>query len=114
MGLSWLQSLLYGLISGLTEIFPVSAQAHQALVMQLFGRSQREPLRDLFVHIALIAALLTAARSLFQKVRGVRGISAHAGSSHTMIPCGCICRALQVHFWLTPPSTEAASARALL
>ena len=74
------ESLIYGLLSGLAEFLPASAQAHQALVMQLFGRSQREPLRDLLVHIALIAALLTAARSLFQKVRGVQGISARAGS----------------------------------
>ena len=74
------ESLIYGLLSGLAEFLPVSAQAHQALVMQLFGRTQREPLRDLLVHIALIAALLTAARSLFHKVRGVQMISAHAGS----------------------------------
>ena len=53
----FLESLIYGFLSGLAEFLPVSAQAHEALVMQLFGRTQREPLRDLFVHIALIVAL---------------------------------------------------------
>ena len=40
--------------------------------------------------------------------------SPQAASSQAMIAPLCICRALQVHFWLTPPSTVAASARALL
>ena len=75
----FLESLIYGFLSGLAEFLPVSAQAHEALVMQLFGRTQREPLRDLFVHIALIVALTMAAGSLFAKIRGVQKISAHTG-----------------------------------
>ena len=65
----FLESVLYGLFSGLAEFLPVSTQAHQALCMQLFGGTQREPLRDLFVHTALLFALLHAAKSLFDRVR---------------------------------------------
>jgi len=74
----FLESLIYGLISGLAEFLPVSAQAHQALCMMIFGTDQREPLRDLMVHIALIFALTTAARSLFSRVRREQNLSAKA------------------------------------
>lgn len=70
------ESLLYGLISGLAEFLPVSTQAHQAVCMLLFGTTQREPLRDLMVHIALIFALTTAARSLFARIRREKSLSA--------------------------------------
>ena len=75
----FIENLLYGLFSGLAEFLPVSSQAHQSLVMQLFGRTQREPLRDLLVHIALIFALMTAARSLFSKVRREQALSVQLG-----------------------------------
>ena len=71
----FLESLLYGLFSGLAEFLPISSQAHQALLMQIFGRTQREPLRDLLVHIALIIALMLSASSLFSRVSQERGLS---------------------------------------
>ena len=75
----FLESLLYGLFSGLAEFLPVSTQAHQALCMQLFGAAQREPLRDLFVHIALFFALQHSAKSLFDRVRRERSLSYRTG-----------------------------------
>ena len=57
MNLNLFQSVLYGLITGLAEILPVSATAHRALLMKLFGESGDSPLLRLMVHIATIAAL---------------------------------------------------------
>ena len=37
MDLNWLQSIIYGFVSGLMDILPVSAQAHRALLLKLFG-----------------------------------------------------------------------------
>ena len=37
MEIGWLESLLYGLLSGFTEFVPVSAQAHGAILRRLFG-----------------------------------------------------------------------------
>jgi len=51
---SFLESIVYGFISGLTELIPVSPQGHQALMLRLFGVSVREPVRDMFVHIAIL------------------------------------------------------------
>lgn len=62
-------SILYGFISGLTEIFPVSSQANQMVMRQLFGTAQKEPIRDLLVHIAILAAVLLSCRGMFAKIR---------------------------------------------
>ena len=62
-------SIFYGLISGLAEIFPVSAQANQMVMRQVFGVAQKEPIRDLLVHIAVLLAILVACRGMFNKIR---------------------------------------------
>ena len=63
--MSVLESIIYGFVSGLTEFMPVSPQAHQAVMMRLFGLSVREPVRDMFVHIAVILALVTTCKAMF-------------------------------------------------
>ena len=67
--MNWMASIIYGLVSGLTEIFPVSSQANQMVMRQLFGVSQKEPVRDLLVHIAILLAIIFACRRLFARVR---------------------------------------------
>lgn len=57
MELSWLQSLLLGLISGFAEVLPVSAEAHRLLLLKLFGGAKDPALLRLFIHLATIAAL---------------------------------------------------------
>lgn len=67
--MSLFASVIYGFVSGLTEVFPVSSQANQMVMRQLFGVAQKEPIRDLLVHIAVLAALFIACRGLFIKIR---------------------------------------------
>lgn len=62
-------SMIYGVVSGLTEIFPVSSQANQMVMRHLFGVAQKEPVRDLLVHIAILAAIILACRGMFVKIR---------------------------------------------
>ncbi len=57
MDFGWLQSLLYGFLSGLTEILPVSAQAHKAILVKLFGQGAAGAFLELCVHLAVAAAL---------------------------------------------------------
>lgn len=66
--MSFLESLLYGFLSGLTEFLPVSSQAHQAILLRLFGLTYREPARDVFVHIAILLALITGCRPMFNSI----------------------------------------------
>ena len=63
--MSFLESLIYGLVSGLAEFLPVSSLGHQALMLRLFGLGNREPARDVFVHIGILVALVMACRSMF-------------------------------------------------
>lgn len=62
-------SVIYGFVSGLSEVFPVSAQANQMVMRQLFGVTQKEPVRDLLVHIAILLGVLLACRGMFTKIR---------------------------------------------
>lgn len=57
MDLNWFESLLYGLFSGLTDILPVSAQAHDMLLMKMFGLRSVPILLQLFLHLSIFAAL---------------------------------------------------------
>lgn len=69
MGLSWLQSLIYGLISGLTEFFPISAQAHQTMMLRLFGTTDAGNLTVLLVRAAVLAALFLNCRDHIEHLR---------------------------------------------
>ncbi len=69
MGLSWLQCLVYGLISGLTEFFPVSAQAHQTLMVRLFGVTEAGNLTGLMVRAAVLFALFLNCRDHMEHLR---------------------------------------------
>jgi len=55
--LNWFQSLIFGLISGLTDILPVSAQAHKAVLLKLFGLSSEPVILRFMIHIATFAGL---------------------------------------------------------
>lgn len=65
--MSILQSLLYGLVSGATEILPVSSQAHQGMMLRLFGVSSSQPLRDFLVHIAILLALWFSCQTVLRR-----------------------------------------------
>lgn len=55
--MSLFQSLLFGLISGLSDILPVSSQAHKAMMLKVFGMNGEEALLRLFIHAGILAAL---------------------------------------------------------
>lgn len=61
--MNWLQSLIYGLISGLSEIVPVSAAAHQKLLCKLFGQDQPDPLLNFLIHISVLIAIYVNCRN---------------------------------------------------
>jgi len=62
-------SIIYGFVSGMAEIFPVSAQANQMVMRHLMGVPQKEPIRDLLIHIAVLGAVFLACRGMFSKIR---------------------------------------------
>lgn len=63
MDLSWFQSLIIGLISGVAEVLPVSARAHRLLFLKMFGLREEGAVLLLMVHISVAAALYFSCRS---------------------------------------------------
>ena len=51
MELNWLQSLLYGAISGFGEFLPIDPVSHRKLLLLLMG-AEKSPLLEFTVHLA--------------------------------------------------------------
>ncbi len=63
-----LESMIYGLISGISDVLPISSQANSALLKVFFGSDGVGPLRNLFVHVGTIIALILSCRSYFDRI----------------------------------------------
>lgn len=57
MDLNWLECLLIGLFAGFTDVLPVSAQAHKAIFLKIFGANGEPPLLRLAIHVAIFGML---------------------------------------------------------
>ncbi len=68
------ESILYGFISGFSELTPVSTQAHQGVMLYLFGMDTRLPFLDFCVHIGMILGLLVSLRTLLSRLRRDRKV----------------------------------------
>lgn len=73
--LSWFESLLFGLISGFTEVLPISSLAHQTLFLKLAGGND-QPLLRLFAHVGVILAVLTVYMPMLLRLRRERRLAA--------------------------------------
>lgn len=50
--------LFYGLVSGFSELIPVSGLAHQQLMQYILGIEAEQPLLHLMIHIAILLSIL--------------------------------------------------------
>lgn len=62
--MNWLESILYGLVSGFAEFLPISSVAHQTLLKLLFGTGVNTGLQDFLTHLAILAVLLYSCRPI--------------------------------------------------
>jgi len=67
--MGWLQSILYGFVSGITEFLPVSSGAHQEIMHRIFGISNIDPIRVLLTHIGLLLGILFCNRNVIVRYR---------------------------------------------
>jgi len=67
--MTWIESLLYGAVSGISEFLPISSRGHQALMRYIFGLQTSDPIRDLLVHIGILIALFLGCRETLYRLR---------------------------------------------
>ena len=56
--MSYLQSLILGLLQGLTEFLPVSSSGHLAVLKNLFSLEEIPLLYDVMLHLATLCAVV--------------------------------------------------------
>ena len=76
--MNWIESLIYGLVSGFAEFLPVSSSAHQLLLEKLFGVEGSSNLQNLLVHLAALAVLCYSCRALLQEMNN-RPVAVRSG-----------------------------------
>lgn len=74
MELSWFESFIYGIISGLSEFLPISAEAHRALYLRLIGAGDYNLLRFM-THLGALLGLLITCWPMISKLSRERKIA---------------------------------------
>ena len=60
--MNWLQSMMMGMVSGLCEPMPISAEAHRSLLLRFFGQSDLSALFLLACHVGTLIVVVSAGR----------------------------------------------------
>ncbi len=74
MELSWFESFIYGIVSGLSEFLPISAEAHRALYLRLVGAGDYGLLRFM-THLGALLGLLITCWPMIAKLNRERQIA---------------------------------------
>lgn len=75
MDLSGFEHLIYGFLSGLTEIFPVSARAHSTILLKVLGAEKISNLPVLLIHIAILAGIYFSSKAQLVKMTRARRLA---------------------------------------
>lgn len=75
MELSWFESCIFGLFSGLLDIIPVSAQAHSILLLKFFGVKASADLMNLLIHLGIFTALYRSCQVQLVRMRRARALA---------------------------------------
>ena len=81
--MSLLQSIIYGLIIGLTEFLPISSRGHQLLLKEIMGVQTPTPLADILIYTAMVFAMIVSSKSyIFKILRYSHGGSRRPSRNH--------------------------------
>lgn len=66
--MNWMQSVLYGFLSGVAEVLPISSRAHGILLLKIFGASGNSNLMLLLMHLAMLAVFYVSSRAQLTRI----------------------------------------------
>lgn len=69
MNFSWLESIIYAFISGVTEFLPVSSRAHQSMLRHLFSADANTSVLDFLIHFSVLLATVFFCQSQIALMR---------------------------------------------
>lgn len=75
MELNWFESCFLGLISGLFDILPISAQAHSILLLKFFGVKASSDMMNLLIHAAIFGALYYSSQTQLVRMKRARALA---------------------------------------
>lgn len=75
MELNWFESCILGLVSGLLDMIPVSAQAHNTLLLKFFGVKASSDVMNLLIHIAVFAAIYYSSQTQLIRMKRARALA---------------------------------------
>ena len=75
MDLNWLESVIFGLVSGFAEILPVSAKAHRVVLLNFFGSGFESGMLGLIVHLSTLAGLYLCCKNQIMRIHRETRIS---------------------------------------
>lgn len=73
--LSWFESCIFGLFSGLLDVLPVSDQAHSILMLKFFGVKVTPSVMSLLIHIAIFMALYRGSQAHLIRMKRARALA---------------------------------------
>lgn len=75
MELNAIEHILYGIVSGLSDILPVSERAHSILLLKVLGADSIGGLPVLLIHMAILAAIYISSQSILVKMSRARRLA---------------------------------------
>lgn len=75
MEINAIEHLIFGFLSGLADILPISAQAHRILMMKVLGSEPVDGLPLLLIHLGVLSALYTYSRVQLVKMSRARKLA---------------------------------------
>ena len=79
MTFSWLESIIYAFVAGVTEFLPVSSHAHRSILRHLFSVDANTTVLDFLIHFAVLLAVIFFCQSqlaLMNRTRKILSIPA--------------------------------------
>lgn len=86
MHFSWLESIFYAFISGVTEFLPVSSHAHRSILRHLFSVDVNTTVLDFLIHFSVLLAVIFFCQGQIALIRRTQKLLSMPARRRTRTP----------------------------